>query len=72
MTTISLRPALNAARNDMGAAGHCLFVSDAFEGRDVTRSVRALIDAEAVLTRAVMRIREARATLRTFNGASRA
>ncbi|WP_312814407.1 hypothetical protein [Brevundimonas sp.] len=72
MTSISVRPALNAARNDMGAAGHCLTVSDAFEGRDVTRSVRALIDAEAVLTRAVMRIREARATLRTFNGASNA
>lgn len=72
MTTISVRPALNAARNDMGAAGHCLSMSDAFEGHDITRSVRALIDAEAGLTRAVMRIREARATLRTFNGASNA
>ncbi len=66
MTTISVRPTLNAVRNDIGAAGHCLSVSDAFEAHDITRSVRALIDAEAGLTRAVIRIREARATLRDF------
>lgn len=63
MTRFSVRPTLDSAKSDLVSAGDCLAITAAFEGRDNSRAIRALDDAEALAARFQEHLNTARAAL---------